>query len=131
MLLPASIREASGHFLNWVYNDVFHADDGVQRVALKDFVDLPGFGGSTRIFYEWTEADGGSRLTLGVNGRKQRMASRSADTTMDRPPFSLLMRVWVDVCHKMDVLNEGDWIDMDGPINRARIAERPVYHDCW
>lgn len=131
MLLPPSIREASGHFLNWVYNDVFHAQDGVRRVAAGDFVALPGFGTYVRVFYEWTEVDGGSRLTIGVNGDKRRMASRSAATTHDRPPFSLLMRVWVDLCHKMGVLGEGEWIDMDEPINRARAAERPVYHDCW
>jgi hypothetical protein len=131
MLLPPSIREASGHFLNWIYNDVFHADDGVQRVALGDFVALPGFGTYVRVFYEWTETDGGSRLTLGVNGDKQRMASRWANTTLDRPPFSLLMRVWFEVCHKMGVLSEGELFDMDGPIARARVAEWPVYHDCW
>jgi len=131
MLLPPSIREASGHFLNWVYNDVFHAEDGVQRVALGDFVALPGFGTFVRVFYEWTENDGGSRLTLGVNGDKQRMASRQANTTLDRPPFSLLMRVWLDLCHKMGAITEGELIDMDEPIDRARAAERPIYNDCW
>lgn len=131
MLLPSSIREASGHFLNWIYNDVFHAEEGLQRVALGTFAVLPGFGTSVRIFYEWTETDGGSRLTIGINANKQRIASKWANTTRDRPPFSLLMRVWIDVCHKMGALTEGDWIDMDGPINRARAAERPVYNDCW
>ena len=131
MLLPASIREASGHFLNWIYNDVFHAEDGARRVALGDFASLPGFGPSTRVFYEWVETDGGSRLTLGINADRQRMASRWAGTTHDRPPFSLLIRVWVDLCHKMGAVSEGESIDMDGPINAARAAERPVYHDCW
>lgn len=131
MLLPASIREASGHFLNWVYNDIFHADDGPKHVAAKDFITLPGFGPSVRLFYEWVPIDSGSRLTLGAAGRGQRMTSKWADTTWDRPPFSLLMRVWLDLCHKMDVITEGELIDMDEPINAARVAERPVYNDCW
>lgn len=131
MLLPVSIREASGRFLNWIYNDVFHHQDGVQRVAIKDFIGLPGFGPHARIFYEWTDIDGGKRLTLGVNANRQRMSSRSAATDHDRPPFSLLMRTWVDVCHKMGVITEGESIDMDGPINAARAAERPIYNDCW
>ena len=131
LLLPPRVREASGHFLNWIHNDVFHAPDGPRRVALGDFVALPGFGTFVRIFYEWTEVDNGSRLTLGINADKQRMASRSALTHLDRPPFSLLMHVWLTLCHKMGLLSEGELIDMEGPIDAARAAERPVYHDCW
>lgn len=131
MLLPASIREASGHFLNWVYNDIFHADDGPARVAAKDFVALPGFGTFVRVFYEWAENDGGSRLTLGIVGSGQRITSKWANTTHDRPPFSLLMSTWLTLGHKMGVVSEGELIDMDGPINAARAAERPVYNDCW
>lgn len=131
MLLPASVREASGHFLNWVYNDVFHAEDGVKRVALRDFVALPGFGAYVRVFYEWVETEGGSRLTLGIAGSQQRMTSRQANTVHDRPPFSLLMWAWLDLCHKMGVISEGELIDMDPHLDRARAAERPVYDDCW
>lgn len=131
MLLPPPIREASGHFLNWIYNDVFHADDGPKRVAAKDFIALPGFGTGVRIFYEWVPTDGGSRLTLGIAGNQQRMTSRWANTDFDRPPFSLLVWVWVNLCHKMGVIGEGEMIDMDEPINRARAAERPFYNDCW
>lgn len=131
MLLPPAIREASGHFLNWIYNDVFHAADGPKRVALGDFANLPGIGTDIRVFYEWVESDGASRLTLGLQGERQRMASRAASTTYDRPPFSLLMRVWIDVCHKAGAIDEGALIDMDGPIDHARIAERSVYGDCW
>lgn len=131
MLLPGSVREASGHFLNWIYNDVFHAPEGVRRVAAKDFIALPGFGTHVRVFYEWTGIGDTSRLTLGIHGNRQRMASRSALTERDRPPFSLLVYVWLDLCHRMGLLTEGELIDMDGPLERARDAERAVYGDCW
>lgn len=131
LMLPASVREASGHFLNWVYNDILHADGGVRRVARKDFIALPGFGTQVRIFYEWTQVEDWSRLTLGVHANRQRMASRAALTDRDRPPFSLLIYVWLDLCHRMGVLSEGDFIDMDASIARVREAERAVYGDCW
>lgn len=130
MLLPTSIREATGRFLNWVYNDVFYSDDGVLHLAVGDFTALPGFGAYLRVFYEWIHVDGGSQLTLGVVGADHQKVTRWADT-QELPPFSLLMRCWVDLCHNMGVLSEGDWVDMDDAIDRAREAERPIYGDCW
>lgn len=127
LVLPASVREASGHFLNWIYNDVFHSPTGVLRLAVKDFVALPGFGTGVRIFYEWSTAVDGFELTLGVLGDQPREAWQSAATDRDRPPFSLLMSVWLLLCHRVGALSEGELIDMEAPLERVRAAERVVY----
>lgn len=131
MVLPESIREATGRFLNWVYNDVFHADGGVKRAAVGGFVALPGFGTYAQIVYEWVEAEGTSELSIGVAGDRRSQARRRARTSEDKPPFSLLIRVWVDLCHSMGALGDGEWIDMDDRIAAAREAERAVWGECW
>lgn len=131
MVLPESIREATGRFLNWIYNDVFHADGGVKRVAVGGLVALPGFGTYVQVVYEWTPTGEGSELSLGIAGDRRTQVRHYARTREDKPPFSLLMKAWFDLCREMGALGEGEWIDMDDRIAAAREDERATWGTYW
>lgn len=131
IVLPEGFAPAGIAFWNWIYNDVFaHPTGPIKRSAHWDGTGVDQVASRGGIEYRWQANESISTLMLWTGDRSAE-AVRSAVTDVERPPFSLLCRVWFDLARLMGLLTDGEWEGLCERVEQMKPHEYGEYGQSW